>query len=147
MMQNIVIDKPYRFVPPCKGTFWARALQTFLPTYLRRTYGIEAVELHGLHHLRNSVSAGHGIVLTPNHCRPCDPIVMGLLGRKLGRPFHYMASWHLFLQRRFQTWLLNRLGAFSVYREGIDREAIRAATEILRDRWRRFKTARQAGSA
>jgi hypothetical protein len=42
-----------------------------------------------------------------------------------------MASWHLFMQGRFQAWLIRRLGAFSVYREGLDREAIRAATAIL----------------
>ncbi|HWP59609.1 MAG TPA: 1-acyl-sn-glycerol-3-phosphate acyltransferase [Candidatus Acidoferrales bacterium] len=130
-MQNIVIDKPYSFVPPYKRTFWARALRTFLPGYLRRKHGVESFEFRGLDHLRDSLSAGVGIALTPNHCRPCDPMVMALLGKDLASPFHYMASWHLFMQGRFQAWLLNRLGAFSVYREGVDREAIRAATEIL----------------
>jgi len=130
-MQNIVIDKPYRFVAPHKGTFWPRALQVLLPLYLRKWHGIECVEFRGLHYLESSLSRGNPIALTPNHCRPCDPMVMGLLSKEIGRPFHFMASWHLFMQGRLQAWIVNRLGAFSVYREGIDREAVRAATEIL----------------
>ena len=130
-MQNIIIDKPYRFVPPCRATFWAKIFELWLRYYLRRSYGIESVEVRGLGRLRESLAAGHGFVLTPNHCRPCDPLVMAALSREVRRPFYYMASWHQFMQGRFRAWLINRLGAFSVYREGVDREAIRAATDIL----------------
>ena len=42
-----------------------------------------------------------------------------------------MASWHLFMGGRSQAWLLRRIGAFSVYREGLDRTAIKAAIELL----------------
>jgi hypothetical protein len=42
-----------------------------------------------------------------------------------------MASWHLFKQSRFQAWFLPRAGAFSVYREGMDREALKCAVQIL----------------
>jgi len=130
-MQNIIIDQPYRFVPPCKGVFWPRALQTLVPMFLRRKFGIESIEFRGTGHLQSSLASGYGITLTPNHCRPCDPLVMATLSRKIGRPFYYMASWHLFMQGKLQAWLVNCLGAFSVYREGMDREAIRAATDIL----------------
>jgi hypothetical protein len=44
-----------------------------------------------------------------------------------------MASWHLFMQSAVQRWLLPRAGAFSVYREGMDREALKCATQILTD--------------
>lgn len=130
-MQNIVIDKPYKFVAPHRSTFWPRALQALLPIYLRKWHGIEAVEFRGLRYLESSISRDNPIALTPNHCRPCDPMVMGLLSKEIGRPFHFMTSWHVFMQGRLQAWLVNRLGAFSVYREGVDRQAIRAATEIL----------------
>jgi 1-acyl-sn-glycerol-3-phosphate acyltransferase len=130
-MQNIIIDQPYRFVPPRKGVYWPRALQTLVPMFLRRKFGIESIEFRGIGHLQSSLASGYGITLTPNHCRPCDPLVMAMLSRKVGRPFYYMASWHLFMQGKLQAWLVNRLGAFSVYREGIDREALRAATDIL----------------
>lgn len=130
-MQPIIIDEPYRFVPPYKGTFWVRMIQCWLPSLLRRTYGIDEVEFRGTEYLRLSLAAGHSVALTPNHCRPCDPLVMALLSKEVGQPFHYMASWHLFKQGTWQAWLINRLGAFSVYREGMDREAIRASSDIL----------------
>jgi len=130
-MQKIVIDKPYRFVPPYRHSFWSRALQGLVPIYLSRQYGIRSIEFRGLGFLDSSLANGYGIALTPNHCRPCDPLVMTLLSKRVGRPFHYMASWHVFMQGKFQAWLVNRLGAFSVYREGVDRDALRAATDIL----------------
>ena len=43
-----------------------------------------------------------------------------------------MASAHLFTHGRFMAWLLPRLGAFSVYREGMDRESLKAAIDILK---------------
>ena len=130
-MQNIVVDQPYAFVPPCRGTGWPTVLKPILPAYLRRAHGVEAVELAGTERLRQSVAAGHGIMLTPNHCRPSDPMVVAHLGYAVGRPIHVMASWHLFKQSAFQTWLLRRVGAFSVYREGMDREALKCAVQIL----------------
>jgi 1-acyl-sn-glycerol-3-phosphate acyltransferase len=130
-MQDIVIDKPYRFVPAYPGTFWAKVLGWWLPHYLKRHFGITQIEIRGAENLERSLAEGHGILLTPNHCRPSDPMVMGMLARRVNRPFHCMASWHLFMQGRFQAWLLRRAGAFSVYREGMDREALKTAVNIL----------------
>ena len=59
-------------------------------------------------------------------------MVLGALSREIGRPFFTMASAHLFTQGRFMAWLLPRLGAFSVYREGMDRESLKAAIDILK---------------
>ena len=130
-MQNIVIDQPYRFVPPHRGRFWYAVFGLWLPRYLNRSHGIESVECRGVEHLRRSLDAGHGILLTSNHCRPSDPMTLGMLSLNVRRPFYMMASWHLFRQSRFQTWLLPRIGAFSVYREGMDREALKTAIGIL----------------
>lgn len=130
-MQNIVIAKPYRFVRPYSGLTWVKIFQYYLSHYLRRNYGITEFELRSTERLRESLAAGHGIVLAPNHCRPCDPMVMGQLSIHLNKAFYIMASWHLFKASRFQGWLIRRLGGFSVYREGLDREAIRTAINIL----------------
>jgi 1-acyl-sn-glycerol-3-phosphate acyltransferase len=133
-LQNVVIDKPYEFVPPAYGTFWARLLGRFLlPHYLRSSHGVESYELIGVERLRTSVEARHGILLTPNHCRPCDPMVLYPLGLAVGAPVHIMASWHLFMKSRFQRWVLRHVGVFSVYREGMDRDALKCAIQILAD--------------
>jgi hypothetical protein len=42
-----------------------------------------------------------------------------------------MASSHLFMQGRMKRFLLRRAGAFSIYREGLDREALKCAIQIV----------------
>jgi 1-acyl-sn-glycerol-3-phosphate acyltransferase len=129
-VQKVVITKPYRFVPPKRGTFWWRLFQPALGPYLERTAGITKVDCHGTHRLRESLRAGHGVMLVPNHSRPCDPLVLGTLSYELGQPLYIVASWHTFMQNRLQSFLLPRLGVFSIYREGTDREALKMAMQV-----------------
>tara|TARA_B100000809_G_scaffold133513_1_gene131239 strand:+ start:1159 stop:1332 length:174 start_codon:yes stop_codon:yes gene_type:complete len=55
------------------------------------------VQFRGVEHLQQSLAAGHGILLTPNHCRPADPFVMGVLATTVRKPLFFMASWHVFM--------------------------------------------------
>src|SRR5437660_683193 len=66
-MQNIVITKPYVFVPPLNSWFWNRTFGVVLPYYLQWKYGIAKREYRGVERLRASVAAGHGIVPAANH--------------------------------------------------------------------------------
>jgi 1-acyl-sn-glycerol-3-phosphate acyltransferase len=132
-MQQVVIAKPYEFAPPHHGKLWPWLLQKWLPGHTRRKWGIEGLEFHGLERLQASLTAGHGVILAPNHCRPCDALILGLLGAELRQPFYTMAGAHLFMKSRIQRWLLCRVGAFSVFREGLDREALKTASQILVD--------------
>jgi 1-acyl-sn-glycerol-3-phosphate acyltransferase len=130
-MQKIVIDKPYVPVPPYRGRLWPWILSLYVPRLLRRKYGIVRVDCVNGRRLRESIAAGHGVLLAPNHCRDEDPLVLGQLSRAVGKPFFIMASWHVFMQDRVSAFLLNRAGAFSIYREGIDRVAVDTAIDIL----------------
>jgi 1-acyl-sn-glycerol-3-phosphate acyltransferase len=130
-VQNIVIDKPYVPVPPNRGRVWPVLLGWYVPRLLRKQYGVVKVECVHADRLTTSIRAGHGIVVAPNHCRDEDPLVLGALSRCAGSPFFLLASWHVFMQGRFKRFLLTRAGAFSIYREGIDRAAINTATEML----------------
>jgi 1-acyl-sn-glycerol-3-phosphate acyltransferase len=131
-MQPVVVDRPYQFIPPYPGRLWIRLFHLWVPNYLWRTWGIRAVEFRGVEHLQRSVDAGHGVLLAPNHPRPCDPFLLGALGLRVRRPAYCMASWHVFYEGgRLRGWLARRLGAFSVHRWGMDREALRAAIDIL----------------
>ena len=130
-MQNIVIEKPYVFVPPYHGRLWLACLQLFLRPWLRHEYGVTKLECRGLDHLRASLQAGHGILLAPNHCRYSDPFVVGEMARQAGTLPYTVASWHLFMQERWKAWLLRRGGVFSIYREGMDRASINASVDIL----------------
>ena len=132
-MQQILIEKPYKFIPPHRGTWWPTLIRDCnLPGFwLRRAEGVERYELRGGEHLKQSLRAGHGILLTPNHCRLADPLAMGWLAREVRCLVYAMASWHLFQQSRFMAWAIHKMGGFSVYREGVDRQAINVAIEIL----------------
>ncbi|HEX5442618.1 MAG TPA: 1-acyl-sn-glycerol-3-phosphate acyltransferase [Pirellulales bacterium] len=130
-MSDVVSDKPYHFVPPYHGRWWPKFFQACLPSYLDRAWGITHVECRGLDRLRGSIAAGHGVLLAPNHPRGADPFVIGWLSRAVGQPFFCMASWHLFMDGGLQAWALRRMGAFSIFREGMDRTAVNTAIEIL----------------
>ncbi len=58
-------------------------------------------------------------------------MVMGWMAREVRCLVYAMASWHLFQQSRFMAWAIHKMGGFSVYREGVDRQAINVAIEIL----------------
>lgn len=130
-MNSVVSDKPYVPVPPYRGTLWPRAINGYIPRYLRRRYGIMKVDIVGAEKLRASIEAGHGVLLTPNHCRDEDPFIVSALARELGRPFFVVASAHLFMGNRVQAFVLRRAGAFSIYREGMDKQAVQTSIEIL----------------
>jgi 1-acyl-sn-glycerol-3-phosphate acyltransferase len=132
-VQNIVVEKPYIFVPPYPGEFWPKLLRKMLPHRLNRDFGIVKVDCRGLDRLAASRKAGHGILLAPNHSRPSDPFVIGEVARQADVLLHIMASSHLFAEPGIKSWLLRRSGAFSVYREGVDRAAITAAVTVLQE--------------
>ena len=130
-MNSVVSDKPYVPVLPYRGTLWPRVLNGVLPRYLRRRYGTAKVDVVGADKLRASVAAGHGVLLTPNHCRDEDPFVLSALARAAGTPFFVVASAHLFMGSPVQAFLLRRAGAFSIYREGMDKQAVQTSIDIL----------------
>ncbi|MFP6576761.1 MAG: 1-acyl-sn-glycerol-3-phosphate acyltransferase [Pirellulaceae bacterium] len=132
-MQNIIIEKPYKFRPPCRGTIWSSLIQhcNLFTRFLRRKEGVVDHEVRHLDRLLKSLQAGHGILITPNHSRNADPLVMGWITKAAKCHVYAMASWHLFNQDWFTSWAIHKMGGFSVYREGIDRQAINMAVDIL----------------
>lgn len=132
-MQSIIIEKPYRFIPPWRGTWLPYLTQKLhiVDWYLKKYEGVESHELRGIENLEASIKAGHGILIAPNHSRYADPIVMGYIARRLNVYPFLMASWHLFHQSRMQTFAMRALGAFSIYREGADRQSLDTAIDIL----------------
>jgi 1-acyl-sn-glycerol-3-phosphate acyltransferase len=132
-MQDIIIEKPYRFVPPHRGKWFPSLMMKtgLVPWYLRRYEGVVSCRLEGVDHFRESQRRGYGVLLTPNHCRYADPVVLYYLAREADVLMYAMASWHLFHQSPFQGWAIRTMGAFSVYREGMDRQALDLAVDVL----------------
>lgn len=130
-MQKLVFDEPYEFVPPYRGKFWSWIIGVYLPRLVRNRFGITGWTTHGVDHLRDSLSKNHGIVLCPNHCRPSDPVMIGAITTSTPCHAYAMASWHVFKQNWLETFICKRIGGFSVYREGMDRQALNLAIEIV----------------
>lgn len=131
-MFEIIREEPYEFVPPIVSPMWCWLVRTFrLRGYMREVYRVETFDCRGLDRLQASITDGRGIVLAANHSRLADPMAMGVLSGEAGTELFAMASWHLFKESWWQTFLMRRMGAFSVYREGNDRQAVNQAIDIL----------------
>jgi hypothetical protein len=119
------------FWPPLPSRGWNLVLAPLRKYYLHRFYNISKVNVEGLEHL-SAIKAGDGAILAPNHSHDSDPHVMMDVGKTLRRQLYFMAAWQVFLAHRgIDGWIMQRMGAFSVDREGCDRRAIRQATELL----------------
>lgn len=130
-MQNLIVPKPYEFVPPRFNPLIYGALKPLLPLLLRKAYGVGSVGFSGREKLQQSLQAGHGVLLAPNHSRPADPFVIAELGNACRRPVNIMSTWHIFMENRLQRFMLQRVGIFSVHRESVDRKSLRCAEDIL----------------
>ncbi|MFK7765932.1 MAG: lysophospholipid acyltransferase family protein [Mariniblastus sp.] len=132
-MQNILIEKPYKFVPPMTWSWPQRLFNQFglFKGQLKKEHGVVDHECRNLDRLRASIDAGHGIMLTPNHPRTADPVSLCHLCRETPVQLYTMASWHLFNQSAFTTQVVRMMGAFSVNREGLDRSAVDYAINVL----------------
>lgn len=130
-MNKIIIEEKYRFIPPFRGNFYPAVIAPFIPWLISKDHGITKTEFHGLDILSAAVKAGKAVVLAPNHCRPPDPMVVALGAKRAGVYIYTVASWHLFRQNWLQSFLLPRLGVFSIYREGLDRESLKCCVDIL----------------
>lgn len=130
---TVVLDRPYEFVPPYSGNLWPTMIQKLrlIDRHLAGREGVMTYELRHADRFAKSLAAGHGILLAPNHCRYADPIVLGWLAREVNTHLFAMASWHLFNTTPFEAFALRRMGAFSIYREGNDRQAIETAINTL----------------
>ena len=132
-MQNILIEKPYKFVPPITW-HWPQRFLTKIGKFkglLRKEHGVVDHEVRNIDRLRKSLSNGHGIMLCPNHPRTADPIAMYHICRECPVSLYTMASWHLFNQSWFTTFMVRLMGGFSVNREGLDRTAVDYAINVL----------------
>ncbi len=130
---TVVLQRPYEFIRPHPGNWWPSLIQSFrlIDWYLRRKESVVDYECRHLDRFEASVRAGHGVLLTPNHCRYADPIVLGWPARDVGTHLFAMASWHLFNTTAFERFALRRMGAFSIHREGNDKQSIDTAVRIL----------------
>lgn len=93
-------------------------LEPFFLLYFRLSrYGKEHAKVRG------------PLIVAANHRSFLDPFVLGVL-LPWRRPIHYVAKIELF-EKRWQAWILSRLGAFPIRRGESDEDAMTTAGMIL----------------
>jgi 1-acyl-sn-glycerol-3-phosphate acyltransferase len=101
----------------------------------RRDQQLVDVEVRGAEIVRQAIDDGCGVLITPNHATHADAYSMYDAADAVGRPFYFIATWHVFdSEGAIGQWLLQRHGVFSVDREGADLKAFKTAVEIVKER-------------
>src|SRR5205814_2274281 len=119
------------FWAPRPNGVWRRVLTPLRKFYLEKFYAVKDVTLHGAENL-SVIRDGDGVMVTPNHSHDSDPHVMMEVAKRLDKQFYFMAAWQIFKGHRgIDGFVLQRMGAFSVDREGCDRRAMRQSVELL----------------
>lgn len=78
---------------------------------------------------RENIPREGAVLIAANHMSFLDPISIGIASP---RPIHFMARKSLF-QGSFFPWLITRLNAFPLKREGVDPSSLKKALRILKE--------------
>ena len=114
--------------------WWFRWTQGLRRKALRKQK-IDKIDVVGLEHLRSSLAAQHGVLLTPNHSFHWDSYCLIAASEPLQTPFYIMTAWQVFaMSKRFECESMQRCGCFSVDREGTDVQALKTAVDVLQNR-------------
>jgi 1-acyl-sn-glycerol-3-phosphate acyltransferase len=118
--------------PPRPSRFWGRILRRVRQVYARNEWLVVEVEVPGLEDSFRRFHPDDGVILAPNHSHEGDAHVMLDVARRLRRQFYFMVAWQAFRRHwGVDGWILQRMGCFSVDREGCDRRAVRQAVDLL----------------
>lgn len=124
----------YVFRPPKYSKFWASLLYPVSELYYRKKlHRVVSVKVAaGSEELLRLYRQGASLLLTPNHSDHCDPQSLMHLSRRFKMPVNFMAARETFDKYYgINGFVIQRMGAFSVDREGSDIAAIKAAMTVL----------------
>jgi len=129
-------DLPYQFFPPKRNALvaWLMA-QNNRYRRLPRMLKIGQVEVSGLDTLHGTLKRRGAkrdrILFIPNHPTHADAAIFLEAARQAGITTQMMAAYDVFLRSRLDAWVMQKMGAFSVDREGSDQRAMKQAAAVL----------------
>ncbi len=129
-------DLPYQFFPPKRNALiaWLMA-QSNRFRRLTHTLKIDRVEVSGLEVLRSTLKRRgprrDRILFLPNHPTHADAAIFLEATRQAGITTQMMAAYDVFLRSGLDAWVMQKMGAFSVDREGSDQRAMKQAAAVL----------------
>jgi len=130
-----VDGKMPKYWPPKPSRFLKGFLKRFDDYYSKKHWALKHVEIDGAKEIFNQFGPDDSILITPNHSHEGDAHVLLELGREVQRQIYFMAAWQTFLGHGgIDGWFLQKMGCFSVDREGNNRRAIKEAINLLTTR-------------
>ena len=127
-------DLPYQFVAP-KPNHFIIGLGRFVNRFIglpSKNHLIKNIELSGLDSYLETRSDNKArYVIVCNHPTHSDPQVVNEICRRMNIRPAFMAAYDVFARSKITSWVMQRVGAFSVDREASDRKAMKCAGEIL----------------
>jgi 1-acyl-sn-glycerol-3-phosphate acyltransferase len=127
-----VDEEAPHFWPARPGRFWSALLGPLSRWYARRKWQVTEVLVDGLEDVYARFSPRDGVLLAPNHSFEGDAHVLLEAARKIRRRFYFMADWRAFRGGwGIKGWILQRMGAFSINRDGSGRQSVRQAIDLL----------------
>jgi 1-acyl-sn-glycerol-3-phosphate acyltransferase len=133
-MQRRELEAGYRFRRARPNRFWQGVLTPLRRRILRRLYRVREIEIRGGEHLEAARSERGPTLVAVNHPAHGDPHVILETMHRLRASCCYLAAWQVFQGWwGLRGWAFQRMGAFSVDREGTDLRSFRTAVDILAD--------------
>jgi hypothetical protein len=125
-------ELPYEFIEPKVGRFWLTLGRFYAKTVYLKQQKIAAIDVEGLERIAPLLERGDGVLIGPNHPDHADCYVMLDLGGRIDKTFYFMAAHQIFHGHAgLARFMLPRIGAFPVDREGSDLRAFKTAVDIL----------------
>lgn len=123
---------PYVFRPPKYSRIFGPFIKWLASEkFLKRKFNVRETTITGIERVAELNRGQHPILVTPNHADHADPSALVYAARQAGLTFHFMAAREGFESNLINRFALQRMGAFSVDREGADIAAIKTAIGVL----------------
>jgi 1-acyl-sn-glycerol-3-phosphate acyltransferase len=133
-MHRLPFQTPPRWWPSKLSPTLVRLMRPIRLRRMRIRQRIVDVEIRGLERLKALLEEGAGVLIGPNHAGDGDVDAVYSVSDRVGRPFHCMAAWQVFIENgKLGAWLMQRHGAFSVDREGTDTRALKHSIQLLQE--------------
>ena len=129
-------DAPYRFFEARPSSALIRLgrginRSVILPG---RNHRIRELRISGeVEALQDAKARGERLMFVINHPSHSDPQTLTEVHRRLGIESCFMAAYDVFLRSSLAAWCMQRMGHFSIDREGADRKAMAAAIATLKE--------------
>ncbi|MEX0819051.1 MAG: lysophospholipid acyltransferase family protein [Pirellulaceae bacterium] len=123
---------PPRSWPAALTPWWVRVSRGYRRRQLQQGQRLVAIEAEGMERVTDAIAAGQGVLITPNHAAHYDAPALYAAFDRVRQPIYTMTAWQVFaMSNRFECWAMQRLGCFSIDREGTDRQAFKQAVQVL----------------